>query len=129
MKLADAEKSIQHMLSNRMAVDASERAAAICRQPELRTKPPEPGDRVWYRHEPFGELTEAMVECVDDSNPLDHLVWRHSVVNGVPVMVDGRYVMEQVDDPWPDVYLHTRWGRMVTREARIEGSPGWLLWL
>ena len=116
------------MLSQAMPVAQHERVAALCRPVGMRTKPPEAGAVVWYRHEPFGTLSEALVTQVDTSNPRDTYVWRYAVdpVGGAPIKVDGQYVMEPVDDPWPDVYLKTRWGLLVTREARIEGSPGWL---
>lgn len=128
MNLRAAEREMDRMLSEAIPVSQHERVAAMCRPPEARTPFPEPHDVVWYRHEPFGPLSEATVEQVDTSNPRDTYVWAHVVdpASGRPVKAEGRYVMEMVLDPWPDVYLRTRWGRIVTREARIEGSPGWL---
>lgn len=127
MKLADAEREMKRMLTSAMPVAQHERIAALCRPPERRTAMPRAGQVVWYRHEPFGALQPVEVLEVDISNPADTYVWRYAVDgNNWPVMVDGKHVMELVDDPWPDVYLKTSWGRIVTREARIEGSPGWL---
>lgn len=128
MNLRQAEREMGRMLSTAIPIGQHERIAALCRPLECRTPFPEPGEVVWYRHEPFGQLSEATVEQVDTSNPRDTYVWAHTIdpETGYPVRVEGKYVMEMVLDPWPDVYLRTRWGRIVTREARIEGSPGWL---
>lgn len=102
-------------------------AWARCRPGRDRTPMPEPGARVWYRHNHHGPLTVAAVEKVDLSNRDDYGVWRFVVdAIGKPVMVEGRRLMELVDDPWPDVWLRTDYGRVVTRESRIEGSAGWL---
>lgn len=102
-------------------------AWARCRPPHQRTPWPEPGQRVLYRHDPYGTLTEAVVEHVESSYTGDYNVWRFIVdERGQPVVVGGRRMMEMVDDPWPDVYLQTDWGRVATREARLDGSPGWL---
>lgn len=103
-------------------------AWARCRPERDRTPMPEPGARVWYRHDHRGPLTVAEVEKVDLSNQDDYGVWRVVVDpdSGKPVEVAGARLMELVDDPWPDVWLRTDWGRVVTRESRIEGSAGWL---
>lgn len=125
---AEQEVERQLLLQDAMPVTQHEYIAAICRPPALRTPFPAPGDWVWYRHDPFGALTEAEVESVDISNPRDQYVWRYAVdpASRELIKVEGKSVMEMVDDPWPDVYLKTRWGRIVTREARLNGSPGWL---
>jgi hypothetical protein len=63
---------------------------------------PAPGEHVFYRHEGFGDVTDALVlQVVDDG---------------------------QGDDPgsWPSLVLDTAYGRVVTREARVRGSAGWL---
>lgn len=100
---------------------------ARCRPPHERTQPPKAGDRVWYRHHPHGPLTEAEVERVDESDRGDYNVWRFVLdEQRRPVVVNGERLMEKVDDPWPDVWLRTDFGRTVTREARIDGAPGWL---
>lgn len=129
MKLAHAEKEVERMMQAAMPVAPHERFAAMCRPREQRTPFPSAGQAVHYRHDPWGALSEATVEQVDTSNQSDQFVWRHVLdpVGGAPVKVDGRWLMEMIEDPWPDVYLLTRWGRIVTREARIEGSPGWLV--
>ncbi len=100
---------------------------ARCRPPRHRNPVPAPGDRVGYRHNPGGPVSQAVVERVDTSNQADFNVWRFVVdEHEQPVIVDGRAVMELTDDPWPDVWLYTDFGRVVTREARLPGSAGWL---
>lgn len=130
MEAAKVDGLVAHMLANPsgMPVEQHQAVQARCRPPHMRTRMPEAGQRVWYRHNPHGELTEAWIEHVDTSNKDDYGVWRFVIdpATGGPVVVGGRRLMELVDDPWPDVWLHTDWGRLVTREARIEGSPGWL---
>lgn len=124
-----APKLVSRNLANptSMPVPLEEVLRARRRPPQLRTPIPQPGELVWYRHVPHGELSEAEVEAVDVSNMEDWNVYR--VVKdgrGHPVVLDGRRVTEQVEDPWPDLILRTDYGRLVTREARIDGSPGWL---
>lgn len=97
------------------------------RPPEQRTRIPLVGEHVLYRHNWYEEPSEAEVEAVDVSNLEDWNVYRVVLDNdGKPVEIDGRRVTEPVEDPWPDLILRTDYGRIVTREARIEGSPGWL---
>lgn len=101
---------------------------ARCRPPAQRTPMPEKGQRVWYRHNHHGPLSVAEVERVDLARQDDYGVWRFCVDphTGKPVEREGVPLMELVDDPWPDVWLRTDWGRVVTRESRIDGSAGWL---
>lgn len=96
-----------------------------------RTPLPRAGMRVGYRHWPgLDELVvEARVAEVDMDTQDDFNVWRFVLdERGVPVVVDGVRVMERVEDPWPSCLLETDFGLVQTREARIEGSPGWLPW-
>lgn len=100
---------------------------AKCRPADERTRLPVAGQRVWYRHDPGGPLVVAQIERVDMETRTDWNVWRQKVDSQQrAVEVKGERVMEMVDDPWPDVYLRMPWGMVVTREARIEGSAGWL---
>jgi len=130
MDAADTEKLVRRILANPSGMPVAQHEAlnARCRAPHLRTAMPVAGTRVQYRHNPHGPLTDAMIEHVDTSNKDDYGVWRFVIdpASGAPVTAGGERLMELVDDPWPDVWLHTDWGRLVTREARIEGSPGWL---
>lgn len=123
-----APKTITRMLANptEMPVTPEQVAWARCRPPHQRTPIPAPGQLVRYRHTHFGELSEARVESVEMSDPNDYGVWRYVLDGGRPVLVGGKHVMEMVEDPWVDVILRTDWGRLVTRESRIEGSAGWL---
>ena len=119
---------VSHNLANptSMPVTPELVAWARCRPSHERTPLPRCGHRVWYRHDHHGTVTVAEVERVDMSNKDDYGVWRFVLDNGQPVLVAGQRVMELVEDPWPDVWLRTDWGRVVTREARIPGSAGWL---
>lgn len=110
-----------------MPVPLEQVQRARCRPPHERTRIPHPGERVWYRHDPYGPLAEAEVEAVDVSNVEDWNVYRVVLdERRYPVEIGGRRVTEMVEDPWPDLILRTDYGRVVTREARIDGSPGWL---
>lgn len=100
------------------------------RPPHERTKLPEPGQVVGYRHEPHGPVSQAQVIRVDMGNRQDWNVWKFATDprhgENRPIEVNGKRVMVLVDDPWPDVYLRTDYGHVVTREARAPGSAGWL---
>lgn len=125
-------KLLTRMLANptEMPVTPEQVQWARCRPPEARTPIPKPGQLVHYRHVHFGPLTTAQVLEVDVSNHGDFGVWRYvKDERGYPVQVGGQYAMEMVEDPWVDTYLATDWGRIVTRESRIEGSAGWLPYL
>lgn len=126
--MAEWDIGVDPLQPSGMHVLAHERAWAMCRPKALRTKLPEPGSKVWYRHVPDGPLTEAEVESVDMANRSDDFVYRYVLhpATGAPITVAGKRLRALVDDPWPDVYLRTEWGRIVTREARLAGSPGWL---
>lgn len=104
-----------------MPFTAAQAAWARCRPQAQRTPIPTVGQRIWYRHRPHGPLVPAVVERVDISNHADHNVWTFAGADG-----DGRPVMAMVDDPWPDVLVRAGQMRVVTREARLDGSPGWL---
>lgn len=126
--MSAVEKLLTYALANptSMPVTLEMVTWARCRPAAVRTPIPEAGDRVWYRHEHHGPVTTAEVERVDMSNTDDYGVWKFVLDGGQPVMVGGQRLMELVDDPWPDVWLRTDWGRVVTRESRIDGSAGWL---
>lgn len=124
-----APKLVSHNLANPTTMPVPQELVAWARHrpPHQRTRIPRPGERVLYRHVPYGELSEAEVEEVDTSNMEDWNVYRVVVdESGRPVEIGGRRVTEMVEDPWPDLVLRTDYGRLVTREARIDGSPGWL---
>jgi hypothetical protein len=98
------------------------------RPPAERTPIPAAGDEVLYRHDQNGPVERAEVEAVQ---PLDDLydpnLWTlHADAGGSPLLLEGRPVMREVNDPWPLLTLRTLWGRVQTREARLPGSPGWL---
>lgn len=100
---------------------------ARCRPPQARTPLPRVGDVVFYRHDPNGPLSKAEVTAVDLETKTDYNVYRFVLdERRRPVVVGGRRVMELNDDPWPSVRLTTRYGVVDTREARVDGSPGWL---
>jgi hypothetical protein len=63
---------------------------------------PAPGDRVLYRHDEHGDVTDALVVQVVEDWP----------------GVDPAY--------WPTLVLDTAYGTCLTREARVRGSAGWL---
>lgn len=96
-------------------------AWARCRRVHQRTPIPTAGQQVWYRHRPHGPIVPTTVERVDVSNRADPNVWRMAAVDGA-----GRPVMVMVDDPWPEVLVRVDRQLMATREARLDGSPGWL---
>lgn len=116
-------------LSNPTAfpITAEQRDWMRCRPPAWRTSLPEPGQRVRYRHNHGESVVSATILEVNMSDPGDYGVWRF-VLDAArrPLEVDGKRVMELVDDPWPTVILDTPFGRIMTRESRISGSAGWL---
>lgn len=77
------------------------------------TPVPAPGERVLYRHDAHGDITDALVVevRVDPRDPNVH-------VTGEPWRIRA--------DPWPDLILSTAWGLVQTKEARVRGSAGWL---
>jgi hypothetical protein len=114
---------------NRGPWDPAEFAKALARPPAYRTPPPSAGDRVFFRMEPFGPLTEAQVIDVQDlDDRSDHYLWhvvRDPDTGAALKDALGDYLMERVPDPWPVVTLSTDWGRLTTREGRVRGSQGW----
>ena len=98
-----------------------------CRPAGQRTALPVVGQKVWYRHDAGGPLVLVTIERVDLESKQDWNVWRFKIGNdNKPLEVKGVRQMEMVDDPWPDVYFRMPWGMVVTREARVEGLPGWI---
>lgn len=109
----------------------SEVLAARCRTPGRRTPRPEPGQAVWYRHNAYGPLEEAEVLEVEDNeaDPNTHRFVVRDPLKGPEVHpLTGVRLRELVDDPWWSVRLQVRDrpGHILTREARHDGSPGWL---
>ncbi len=103
---------------------------AWARQRPAQHRPPLPavGDTVLYRHDAWGDVTEATVAKVQDLDDItDPNLWGVQLdPAGQPVTFQGRQLIAQAPDPWPDLYLHTQFGYFKTREARLRGSPGWL---
>jgi hypothetical protein len=93
-----------------------------------RVRTPTAGDTILYRHDAWGPPTDAAVDWVQPADDIDdpHL-WTPMVdEHDRPIMFQGQPVMRQKIDPWPQLRLRTRWGTVITREARLRGSPGWL---
>lgn len=116
-----------------MTMTAESVAWARCRPPAARARLPEVGERVLYRAMAHGPTMGAEVTAVDMDNRQDLNVWRFVVdpqdpSRGPRRNASGDYVMELVDDPWPDATLRIDGvsGLHVCREARLAGSPGWL---
>ena len=108
--------------------DASEVAWQLRRPGRFRTPLPAVGDRVFYRHRHFADVTAARVEQVEDLDDTgDNYVWQPVTAGGQLVHDElGRRVFRQVPDPWVTLRLRTDWGVLVCREARLRGSAGWL---
>jgi hypothetical protein len=83
---------------------------AQARQRQRPTLIPVRGQAVQYRHNHHGDVTDAVVvdAFFDITDP--------------NCFVDGMVL----SDPWPIVRLHTMYGLLDTREARVRGSAGWL---
>lgn len=80
---------------------------------------PVPGDHVLYRHDSDGDMTDAVVVGVDygaDETPRDANVWAIDEET-------NEYVLLPL--PWVTLELDTHHGRVLTRESRVHGSPGW----
>lgn len=108
--------------------DQAEVAWARSRPPQHRVATPAVGEMVRYRHEAWGEPVEALVVAVQDpQDQSDPNLWRIARDgHGAPLALDGMPVIVPVEDPWPLLTLECRYGRPVTREARLRGSAGWL---
>lgn len=105
--------------------------AARRRPPGKRSPRPGLGQRVWYRHNAHGplELAEVVEVVVDETDPNTHRFVVGDPVKGPEVHpLTGVRMRELVDDPWWSVRLRVdgRPGITETREARLDGSPGWL---
>lgn len=104
-----------------------EYAWAHARPPRHWVRMPALGDTICYRHDPWGEVTDADVMWLQPLDDVDdpHV---HSPVleNGRPLLLEGRAVMAQKPDPWRLLRIRTRYGLVETREARLRGAPGWL---
>jgi hypothetical protein len=123
---------------------AEQVAWARNRPAHARTPLPAVGDVVGWRTANYGPVTRAKVLSVGMDRPgdtrpgaeIDWNVWRYMVVLGpngsrrpYEISARGDRGIELIDDPWPDVLLETLDGpklRIVTREARLPGSAGWL---
>lgn len=104
---------------------------ARCREPYRRTRKPDPGDAVWYRHIYGGTLHAARVVAVleQPEDPSTHRYVISDPTRGPDLHpVTNEPLRELVDDPWWSVRLKVDGmpGTVDTREARIAGSPGWL---
>ncbi len=119
---------MQEVDSRFVPVGRDEIEWAHSRPSRHRVPVPKAGDQVLYRHDPWGEVSEAEVLAVqpldDLSDPLLAFVERDQF--GELILIDDRPVIALKKDPWPTVTLRTRYGVGVTREARLRGSPGWL---
>lgn len=109
--------------------DPAEFSLGLNRHPAHQTPIPRPGDRVLFRMEVFGPLTDAKVVDVQnpDDHPDDHYLW-HVVTDdrGEPATDElGNRVTKPAPDRWPVLTLDTDWGRLTTREGRVRGSQGW----
>lgn len=115
---------------------AEETMWARTRPPDQRVPTPQPSDTVYYRHDPWGPLMFATVDEVLD-DPADPRVGGHNPdvwevqrdqVTGKYLVVMGKQLIVRKPDPWPQLRLLTRPRTMVivTQEARLRGSPGWL---
>lgn len=69
---------------------------------------PKVGDRVLYRHDEHRDVTDALVLGV------------------LPAELDDPNISIGSQHPWVQVLLQTEHGQILTREARVRGSAGWL---
>lgn len=109
--------------------DPNEFRAALNRRPDRQTPIPRRGDRVLFRMEAFGPLTDAEVLDVQnvEADFDDHYLW-HVVRgdDGEALRNElGGYVLAPAPDPWPILTLATDWGRLTCREGRVRGAQGW----
>jgi hypothetical protein len=109
--------------------DPAEHAWAQRRPRNMRPPIPAAGDAVFYRHRHWGEVTRArVVDAQDLDDRDDEYLWhvvcdasRAPIIDGA-----GRRVLKRAPDPWVSLHLATDWGHLLTREARVRGSAGWL---
>lgn len=120
------------LMSRPIPYSAVEVAWARHRPVELRTPIPRADDAVMFRLTEWEEPVEAIVDRVQPMDDIDDPHLFEVVLDplGEPVLVEGRPVMSQIDDPWPTLWLVVSAGlRTVhthSREARLRGSAGWL---
>lgn len=117
-------------LTRGVPYDAAEFAWARRRPAPHRTPLPSVGDEVLYRHDAWAEPVRAEVLSVQplDDHDDPHL-WTVQVdpLSGQPILLEGKPLFVATDDPWPKLTLNVPGiGRVVTREARLRGAPGWL---
>jgi hypothetical protein len=96
-----------------------------------RTPIPEVGDTVWCRLDEWEEPHEALVTAVQSDDDIDD----QNLYEALQIVIGGRAVISQLDDPWPKVWLEVKVPRSDgfvrtvhthCREARLRGSAGWL---
>jgi hypothetical protein len=126
------------LMSRPIPYSAAEIAYARRRPVHEHTPTPEVGDTVWCRLDEWAEPHEALVTGVQPADDVDdpHLFEVSLDGAGDPVLIEGRPVLNGVEDPWPTLWLDVRVpqrdGEFIkivhthTREARLRGSPGWL---
>lgn len=109
-------------------VGPDEVAWALNRPAPHRVPVPAVGDQVLYRHDPWGEVSEAEVLAVQPLDDVDdpHIAFVERDALGQVIVIEGRPVIALRKDPWPRLTVRTKYGVGVTREARLRGSPGWL---
>jgi hypothetical protein len=109
--------------------DPAEFAWTMHRRGRARVPLPSAGDRVFYRHRHFADVTAARVLEVQPV-PGDDADYQFRVVcdqDARPLLEGaGRRIVEDVPDPWITLRLATDWGHLDCREARLRGSAGWL---
>ncbi len=115
-------------LTRGIPIQPDETRWARHRPAQHRVRTPQVGDTVLYRHSDWAEPTEAEVLWVQPVDDLDdpNVCAVQTDEAGSVVVVEGRPVVAVHADPWPTLRLKTRFGLVVTREARLRGSPGWL---
>ena len=89
---------------------------------------PRAGSRCLFRMDPFGPLTDALVERVQDRDDFaDHYLWHVIRKDNGEALLDelGNYQLKPAPDPWPTLWLRTDWGPLSTREGRVRGAQGW----
>lgn len=83
--------------------------AAACQHE--RPSPVMVGQRVLYRHEHHGDVTDALVVDLLDDYPKETVL-----DNGMVIPLP----------PWPLLTLETVHGQLTCRESRARGAAGWL---